>query len=107
MCGNTLPMRPCVDMGVSWEYIQRRFHGIRLQSSDQPKFAVLDDYPSVKENPKEVLDEILWYLENDVPPDLRVCHLQLIVKPGEVRILRDWSNPKYGLNGVPYNPDAD
>ena len=86
--------------------------GIKLETSERPKFAVLDDYPSVTENAElpaaelvrlSGLSKIMWYPVSHVPPDLRVFPPQLIVKPEKVRMVHDGSNPKYGLHGVPLN----
>ena len=46
------------------------------------------------------MGKIHWYPRARHPPDLRVCSAQLIVKPDEARVARNWSIPAYGLNGL-------
>ena len=42
--------------------------------------------------------KIMWYPQETLPA-------QLIVQPGKVRMVLHWSNPKYGLNGMPVNSE--
>ena len=96
-------------MGDSSQCLQRRFQGICFGTSERPRFAVLDDYPSVTDNLEAssaeryrvpALSKIVWFPEGDAPPDLSVGPLQLIAKPGKVRMVHDGSKPKYGLKGA-------
>lgn len=111
--GNTLPPQDCAELGVKTWCLEWRFEGIELETTESPRLAVLGDYPSVTENPEvaasEVdrpsgLSEITWYPAGHAPPDLRVCPLQLIGKPGKVRMVHDWSNPSDGPSGALSNP---
>ena len=87
--------------------------GINLDLRFAPPVIALQDYPSVREQPKVAAAEldrlaslggIHWYEKDCAPPDLRVCPSQLIAKGDKVRAARDWSNRKYGLNGALLNP---
>ena len=46
------------------------------------------------------------YPEHNFPPALWVCPPHLLVKPDKVHMVRDRSNPRYGLTGVFMNREA-
>ena len=88
---------------------------ILLETSGRPKFAAPGDYPSVNDNLEVAVAELYhlsgmskipWYPDGNVPADLWVSPSRSKAKPGEGRMVHDWSDPKYGLTGVLTSPEA-
>ena len=113
--GNTLSVYACASAGVEKSMLGRRFCGINFEFRSVHPATVFQDYPSVKNQPNSAaaeqdrlasLGKIHWYAKDCAPPDLRVCPSHLIAKGEEVRVVRDRSNRKYGLNGALINPPA-
>ena len=111
--GQSLSAKACGAAGVDPEVAPLWFDGIALAFAEEPRVAVLPDYPSVVGDRQVAaveldrlagLGKIHCYEEGSRPPDLRVCPPHLIVKEDNVRAAHDWSNALYPLNSVLATP---
>ena len=114
--GYSPSFRSRIDAGVGDSYLELRFQGVSLDLFESPPRVASEDHPSVRARTESAaaeldrltaMSEITWYPRSCHPPDPRICTSQLIVKPDKVRVVHDWSNPAYGLNGMPVNPPVE
>ena len=78
------------------KFTERWFEGMDSEATEDSKYATVDKYPSVRDQPAVVfagmgrlaaIGEISGYPEDNSPPDPRVCPSKLIVKPDKVRVV--------------------
>ena len=114
--GCTLDFEAARKLGVEEEWIMMWEGGIELDLIEGLQVAKLKNYPMDQEkrlaggaelDRLHDLNKIFWYEENDVPDDLGICPLSVILKKDKTRVVHDWSNPKYQLNAFLENRDVD
>ena len=92
--------------------LEHWFRGIRLEFRSASPGVVLQDCPSVQNEPDVTAAEldrlpsvgkIRWREKDGAPADLGVSPPQLVAKGGKVRVVRDWPNYQFCLNEAPGN----
>ena len=57
VAGNTVRIRECMDAGVGERFLKLWFHGIELELLGKPPRVILEDYPSVRDQPEVAATE--------------------------------------------------
>ena len=96
------------EAGASEDRIRAICGGVTFQFEGAPLMYRVPDYPEYAKGAPEVISEAeklrekekARLYEESVPMELGVCPSNVAVKPGEVRLVHDWSHPACGLNQV-------
>ena len=85
--GNTLNCEPCLRMGIDPAIVQLWADGVRLEGHEHAPIHVMEDYPSVRNDPETAAREldrlttaekIFWYAPGEVPHDLHIAPTTLV-----------------------------
>ena len=107
--GNLLSPRAARRLGVLPSFLSEWLGGVRLASPPPDLSYRCDDYPLYARHALAAGDEldrltalskIHWYEEGCAPSNLCVCPSNVVVKPGRIRVIHDWSHPDCGLNSL-------
>ena len=108
VAGNTMSPEGLWAAGVKEDRIRAICGGISFVFEGAPLVYKVRDYEEYGKGSEEVVREVMklgekkkvWWYEGKGPGELSICPSNVVVKPGKVRLVHDWSHPECGLNQI-------